>query len=929
MILPKPFRNQKLSVYKKFNVIDLVVLIILLGLIILSIGFIPISIIWKIIIIFILSLPVFSLLIFSTKHDCRFYILVFRWFKFKSSIKKFMNSEQLEKGFSDSKNLVPFAKYNEVYGVGFLKTKSLKDGKISIISGLKINGFDLSNLTDEERMTRYLMFQDVSKNIKCKFSIVKVSKDYDFAENFNFYDSKITEIKDKNKELFNSYKTSFEEVDLSSFQINYFIIFYGKDKNELLQNLETTSSNLESTGFGSRKISITELISLQRDIFLPMSNNKFEIIEEQEIDLSSFLAFEKLEIKSKEIIIEENKTQYRCNIQSISEFPLEIRYEWLNILFNTPSSVVVHFDLVDPNLAKSQIHKTNLNLQTNQLSSNNKIVQSIEIDLSQAALEELALKVAVGEELLKTMMIFFVSSSEEEEDIKKMQKINESNCNSINAVINPLLFQQYEGFFNSHLKPTSNLNLNQEIPDETIGGAWPFTNTDLNDESMLLLGSTTDNNVVILDQFKKTDERKNHNMFILGTSGSGKSTIGKKILAYHISQNRKVIIIDPEAEYSDMIDNFEGSLIEIGEGKNTIFNPLQVRMEFQEDESVVSNEKTIAIHIEWVTSWFSTLFPELDDKDLRFFGISLNEIYKDKKFKNGDIQNLKPKDYPVISDLIKSIEKNNTLDPRKEKILEILLFHFEKNGKYQFIYNGYSTIKLESDLIVFDVQSLYNSDSNNSIRAGLFTILSTIQSEIVSNYRKNKSGIEKEIVIFVDEAHLLIDSENPITLNFLHKTTKRIRKYRGAIILTTQNPGDFVPNESTSKKAEALIENMQYAIFMALKSNDIEAVSKMFKSLGGLTKYEKRFLTTAKKGEAIFSPTPSKRLNMKFHYNKLEQSLFFKDKNDNNSKDDFFSSDEDSEFVDKFVPPVIALFRRIKEKREQKKNSKSEMESEI
>jgi type IV secretory pathway VirB4 component len=46
---------------------------------------------------------------------------------------------------------------------------------------------------------------------------------------------------------------------------------------------------------------------------------------------------------------------------------------------------------------------------------------------------------------------------------------------------------------------------------------------------------------------------------IIGTSGSGKSFFIKKLINYHVSMGRKVIVIDPEREYTNLCKYYAGN----------------------------------------------------------------------------------------------------------------------------------------------------------------------------------------------------------------------------------------------------------------------------------------------------------------------------------------------------------------------------------
>lgn len=101
-----------------------------------------------------------------------------------------------------------------------------------------------------------------------------------------------------------------------------------------------------------------------------------------------------------------------------------------------------------------------------------------------------------------------------------------------------------------------------------------------------------------------------------------------------------------------------------------------------------------------------------------------------------------------------------------------------------------NNVNLKDNLIIFDVQSIFNDESIASGRAALYIIISSINNQLITNYRKNQE-LKKKMILYIDEVHLLLDKDNSITINFLYRTVKRICKYNGDVVLITQNLGDF------------------------------------------------------------------------------------------------------------------------------------------
>jgi len=130
---------------------------------------------------------------------------------------------------------------------------------------------------------------------------------------------------------------------------------------------------------------------------------------------------------------------------------------------------------------------------------------------------------------------------------------------------------------------------------------------------------------------------------------------------------------------------------------------------------------------------------------------------------------------------------------------------------------------------------LFDQDEAKVTAAQLHLVLAVVKAEVKNNRFKDNN----EIVIVVDEAHLAIDKDNPATLNFMFQMVKRIRKYRGSTVITTQNLNDFAGTEDIKKKTTAMINNTQYSLILNLAPQDLKDVAELYRSYGGLTATEK------------------------------------------------------------------------------------------
>ena len=248
------------------------------------------------------------------------------------------------------------------------------------------------------------------------------------------------------------------------------------------------------------------------------------------------------------------------------------------------------------------------------------------------------------------------------------------------------------------------------------------------------------------------------------------------------------------------------------------------------------------------------------------------EVYKDKGIDfNTDLSKLSSEDYPIMKDLYNKI-KSTLKDAKKNKEANNVIESLEKIcsmikratiGADARIFNGTSSIKVDhdNDFIVLDIHSLVDSD-DTILKTQFFNILSWCWNEISKNRDEN-------VILVCDESHLLIDPNNKDGLDFLKRTSKRIRKYNGALWTCSQNFLDYFAS-GLERYGQVIVDNSAYIMVMAQGQKEIESVQQMMK----LSESEMQFLTTASRGQGLFVISQDTRLPIQIHLRDEERELF-------------------------------------------------------
>ncbi len=87
-------------------------------------------------------------------------------------------------------------------------------------------------------------------------------------------------------------------------------------------------------------------------------------------------------------------------------------------------------------------------------------------------------------------------------------------------------------------------------------------------------------------------------------------------------------------------------------------------------------------------------------------------------------------------------------------------------GQDANLFNGITTIDLNNNLIVFNLQELLFNSSRRLINTQMINLLTYLSNEIVDNKKGKMKKLNKEqkMLIVLDEFHNYIDEDNPTLL---------------------------------------------------------------------------------------------------------------------------------------------------------------------
>lgn len=443
-------------------------------------------------------------------------------------------------------------------------------------------------------------------------------------------------------------------------------------------------------------------------------------------------------------------------------------------------------------------------------------------------------------------------------------------------------FRQDLAFISSNISRLDSMTeFQRAIHSGSVAAAFPFVLSNVMDDSGCILG-TENGYPVIVDFFKRNYERINSNMVVIGRTGSGKSYATKAILTQLSAENSKIFILDPENEYQYLAQNIGGRLIDVGTASEGRINPFHIITTLEGDEEGSGSKvNNFAVHLQFLEEFFRVALDGISSEALEYLNNLIVDLYKQKHINSKtNFANLSPSDYPIFDDLNELIDKR--LDKAKVEydITQLRILHnyiskFAGDGRNANLWNGESTLTVKENFTVFNFQSLLANKNRVVANAQMLLVLKWLDNEIIKNRDFNvKHGMNRKIVVAIDEAHVFIDPKYPVALDFMYQLAKRIRKYNGMQIVITQNIKDFVGSEDIVRKSTAIINACQYSFIFALSPNDIDDLCTLYDKAGQINEVEQDQIVNNPRGDAFIITAPTNRANITIVASANSQQLF-------------------------------------------------------
>lgn len=425
--------------------------------------------------------------------------------------------------------------------------------------------------------------------------------------------------------------------------------------------------------------------------------------------------------------------------------------------------------------------------------STNNLQQTITAENNLQDVTQLVADMHRNREPLLHVAVYIEIIADNLDDLRNLQTEVQTELVRSKLNVDRLMLRQQQGFM---CVMPSGWNVFREqfervLPASSTANLYPFSFSGKTDANGFYLGRDKFGSNIIVDFDKRSDDKTNANILILGNSGQGKSYLLKLLLTNLRESGKSIICLDPELEYQELTENLGGCFIDLMDGRY-IINVLEPKAWDDGDSDDESAPKTfrcktkLSQHISFLRDFFRC-YKDFSDREIDTIEIMLIKLYD--KFgitDRTDFDKLLPTSYPTLSDLYSLIEQEYKNYDEEEKNLytaqvlqDICLgLHSICIGAESQFFNGHTNIEGDR-FVTFGVKGLLQA-SKNIRNALLFNVLSYMSNELLTKGNTAAS---------IDEFYLFLT--NLTAVEYIRNFMKRVRKKESAVILASQNLEDF------------------------------------------------------------------------------------------------------------------------------------------
>ncbi|MDD5112183.1 MAG: ATP-binding protein [Candidatus Altiarchaeota archaeon] len=420
-----------------------------------------------------------------------------------------------------------------------------------------------------------------------------------------------------------------------------------------------------------------------------------------------------------------------------------------------------------------------------------------------------------GSEKMFDISLYIDAKGFSDEDVEKTSKIIRNTMNSLMIIPKIPSYQMLPALKSVLPVADDQLKVLRNITSSAAAACFPFAITSFETHATgILIGFNAVNSIpIIIDPF----ELSNPNILVLGTSGGGKSYSIKLILMREFMEGVDINVIDPQGEYTDLVKTFNGQIIKIAPGSDSVINPFDLM-----DQTL--DEKKLSL-----LAFFRVMLGELTEPERAILDDTIDRTYEEK----GITKDPKSwsKEPPVLEDLYNEVmpltrsTKEIIYRPAMAIVNTLKSYVF---GPMRFM-NQQTKMNLGNRMISFDIRDAPD--------VGKGTLMFLILEYVYTQMKKSKT----RKMLVVDEAWTILSSGEQS--EYILRLIKTCRKFNLSLVMITQDVEDVL----SSRAGRAVLTNTATKMLIKQDTAILDEIVKQF----NLNDAEKRFMKISTAGRAL------------------------------------------------------------------------------
>ncbi|MBF6183365.1 PrgI family protein [Nocardia otitidiscaviarum] len=521
---------------------------------------------------------------------------------------------------------------------------------------------------------------------------------------------------------------------------------------------------------------------------------------------------------------------------AVTGYPREVAGGWLAPLLAHPGRVdlSLHIDPIDPVTAANRLRRQQARLESSRgHNAAYGLLPDPQLDVAAEDAADLSARVARGEgRLFRVGLYLSVHASTETELAEEVS--------AVRALAASLLIDTCHLTYRAVPAWTATLPLGLDpvrvartFDTDALAAAFPFTSPQLpvgdpvsaHRPEGVLYGRDAASGLVFWDRFAETIH--NHNMVVLGRSGSGKSYLVKSEVLRSLQRGIEVIVIDPEDEYRPLAEAVCGTYLRLG-APEVRLNPFDLEVHTRPDGRRSAPADALTRRKLFLHTVIRVLLGEQTPAQRAVLDTALTATYLAAEITENPATWTRPA--PTLGMLAEQLQASGSSIGVE---LAQALAPFVTGGAFAGLIDGETTTRPEGAFVVFSLRELPDE----------LKTLGTLLALDVTWRRVSNPAIRQPRLVVVDEAWWMLRQE--AGGEFLFRAAKSFRKHWAGLTVATQDCADVLATEL----GKAIVANAATQVLLRQAPQAIDEVAAAF----GLSDGERGFLLAADRGQGLLA----------------------------------------------------------------------------